>query len=523
MTKSAHFSFIAPIFNGMNISEKGYITGYAAIIQKLQLSIPFPKPFAIVSQKAKRSENSDFIVLPNSYLPEDSKSLSEIEALYKQLVFALKYEGVNLLVFSALVKHYSEKELNLLVSIEPTGQYSRRIWFLIEWFLGKELKAIPNLTKKSYVNVIDTSLQYAVRGIKSARHSVINNLPGTIDFCPLIRKTPKLEQYIAENISEKKNEYLKGVRKSILLRASAFLLLKDSKASFSIEGESPKSKRAVRWGQAIGQAGMKDLSHEEFVRLQQIVIENPRFLDMGYRKKGGFIGDRDSGTFSPIPDHLSAKHSDLNQLMSGLIETNTILLSEETDAVLAAAVIAFGFVFIHPFVDGNGRIHRYLIQHVLAKKQFSQQGLIFPVSASILNHIEDYQKVLESYSVPLLDFIEWEETSDHNVEVINNTIDYYRYFDATKQAEFLYDRVKDTIDNIIPEEVSYLIKYEEFKSYIDSTYEMPDSLISLLVRFLEQNNGKLSERAKKNEFEALDENEVENIEENYKLIFNIQS
>lgn len=523
MINSARFSFIAPVFNGMNISEEGYITGYASIIQKLQLSIPFPKPFAIVSLKAKRSENDDFIVLPNSYLPEDSKSLSEIEALYKQLVFALKYEGVNLLVFSALVRHYSEKELSQLVSIEPTGQYSRRIWFLIEWVLGKELKVIPNLTKKSYVNVIETSLQYAVRGIKSARHSVVNNLPGTIDFCPLIRKTPKLEQYIAENISAKKNEYLKGIRKSILLRASAFLLLKDSKASFSIEGESPKSKRTARWGKAIGQAGMKDLSHEEFVRLQQIVIENSRFLDMGYRKKGGFIGDRDSGSFSPIPDHLSAKHSDLNQLMSGLIETNTILLSEETDAVLAAAVIAFGFVFIHPFVDGNGRIHRYLIHHVLAEKQFSQQGLIFPVSASILNHITDYQKVLESYSVPLLDFIEWEETSDHNVEVINNTIDYYRYFDATKQAEFLYDSVKDTIDNIIPEEVTYLIKYEEFKSYIDSTFEMPDSLVSLLVRFLEQSNGKLSKRAKKNEFEALDENEVEKIEENYKLIFNTQS
>lgn len=520
MTKSAHFSFIAPIFNGINIREEGYITGYAAIIHKLQLPIPVPKPFAIVSLKAKRSENDDFLLLPNSYLPEDGDNLTEIEALYKQLVFALKYEGINLLFFSALVKRYSEKELSQLVNIEPTGQYSRRIWFLIEWFLGKEIKDIPNLTKKSYVNVIDTNLQYAVEGIKSARHSVINNLPGTIDFCPLIRKTTKLEQYIAENISAKKNEYLKGIRKSILLRASAFLLLKDSKASFSIEGESPKSTRAARWGQAIGQAGMKDLSHEEFVRLQQIVIENPRFLDMGYRKKGGFIGDRDHDTFSPIPDHFSAKHTDLNQLMSGLIETNTILLSDETDAVLTAAVIAFGFVFIHPFVDGNGRIHRYLIQHILAKKQFSQQGLIFPVSASILNHIEDYQKLLENHSTPLLDFIEWGETSDHNVEVTNNTIDYYKYFDATKQAEFLYDCVKDTIDNIIPEEVNYLIKYEEFKSYIDNTFEMPDDMVSLLVRVLEQNNGKISKRAKKKEFEALDENEVENIEKNYRLIFN---
>lgn len=107
--------------------------------------------------------------------------------------------------------------------------------------------------------------------------------------------------------------------------------------------------------------------------------------------------------------------------------------------MLAAAIIAFGFVFIHPFEDGNGRIHRYLIHHTLAKKHFSQQGIIFPVSASILNHIDVYRIVLEQYSHPLLDFIEWKETKDHNIEVLNETIDFYRYFDATLQAEFLYD------------------------------------------------------------------------------------
>jgi len=113
--------------------------------------------------------------------------------------------------------------------------------------------------------------------------------------------------------------------------------------------------------------------------------------------------------------------------------------------VLAATMIAFGFVFIHPFIDGNRRIHRYLVHHILAKKRFSQQGLIFPVSTSFLNHIADYKKVLEAYSIPVSEFIEWEETSDFNVEVTSNSIDYYRYFDATKQAEFLFYCVKDTI------------------------------------------------------------------------------
>jgi len=189
------------------------------------------------------------------------------------------------------------------------------------------------------------------------------------------------------------------------------------------------------------------------------------------------------------------------------------------DAVLAATIIAFGFVFIHPFEDGNGRIHRYLIHHVLAKKQFSQQGIIFPVSASILDHIDDYRKVLESYSRPLLDYIDWKETKDHNIDVLNYTADYYKYFDATGQAEFLYDCVNDTIQNIIPNEVTYLTKYDEFKRYLDNEFEMPDSLVALLVKFLEQNNGKLSKRAREKEFVNLADHEVQIIEETYQKIF----
>lgn len=520
MTNSAHFSFITPVFNGLDFSEPVIVSGYSAIIHKLQLKVPYPNIIGTVSLKSKRVNSDTYFMLPGSYRVDDNKSVSEIEALYKHLVFALKYEGVNLLVLKALTQYYNDAELTQLLSIERTGQYSRRLWFLIEWLMGKKLNDIPDLIKKSYVYAVDPKLQYTVAGTKSSRHLVINNLPGTVDFCPLIRKTEKLEKYIQQNLSEKNRHYLSGIRKGILQRASAFLLLKDSKASFSIEGESPKSKRAARWGEVIKQAGVKDLSHQEFERLQQVVIENNRFIEMGYRKKGGFIGERDKETFSPIPDHISAKPEDIKSLMQGLIDANKLLLNDEIDAVIAATSIAFGFVFIHPFVDGNGRIHRYLIHHVLAKKKFSQQGIIFPVSAAILNKITDYQIVLEKHSKPLLDFIDWEETQDHNIRVLNETKDYYRYFDATQQAEFLYKCVAETISEIIPSEVDYLNKYEAFKAYIDNSFEMSDDTVALLVHFLEQNNGKLSERARNKEFRALREYEVVEIEKQYNRIFN---
>jgi len=524
MVDCAYFFCDAPVFHGLIAPEQGTIVGYAAIIHYLNLEMPMPTPVALVCKQNKKYQTGEWSIFPNSYIPACKSGISEAEALYKQLVFALKYEGINLLVFSKLARHYSSGQLSELANIEPTGQYSRRIWFLLEWITGTELSVNADLTKKSYVLLLDEEIQFAIeKGEKSSRHRIVNNLPGTPNFCPLIRKTDKLDSYIKANFSEQKVNLLQNIRKDILQRASAFLLLKDSKASFTIEGESPKSKRAARWGQAIGQAGTKELTKDELLRLQRIVIENGRFVDMGLRKKGGFVGEHDRTTGEPIPDHISAKWQDVEQLIGGLISTNELLLRNDIDAVLAATIIAFGFVFIHPFEDGNGRIHRYLIHHVLAKKQFSQQGIIFPVSASILDHIVDYRKVLESYSQPLLDFIDWEETKDHNINVLNDTADYYKYFDATRQAEFLYDSVNDTIQNIIPNEVAYLTKYDEFKRYLDNEFEMPDKLVALLVQFLEQNNGKLSKRVREKEFVNVVDNEVQIIEEKFKEIMSKES
>jgi hypothetical protein len=344
-------------------------------------------------------------------------------------------------------------------------------------------------------------------------------LPGNVNFCPLIHKTAKLEKYISENLAQKTNKVLSGIHKDILLRTSAFLLLKDSKASFTIEGENPSQSRAIRWGKAIGQSGNRPLSKEELLRLQQIVIGDSRFVKLGYRTEGGFIGEHERNTGSPLPEHVSARCEDLEVLIEGLIAAAKLLEQNKIHPVLAAAKIAFGFVFIHPFIDGNGRLHRYLIHHLLATMEFTPQGIIFPVSAAILEHIEDYRKVLESYSHPLLDFIKWQRTAKNNVEVLNETIDYYRYFDATIQAEFLFDCVDYTINKIIPEEVVYLQHYDEMKSMLDDKFSMPDNLVDLLIRFLEQNNGAISKRAMGNEFSMLTEEEVNEIEGTFKSIF----
>jgi len=196
------------------------------------------------------------------------------------------------------------------------------------------------------------------------------------------------------------------------------------------------------------------------------------------------------------------------------------LITSDFDPILAATMIAFGFVFIHPFADGNGRIHRYLIHHMLFARGFSEKGLVFPVSAVILERMNEYREVLESFSSPGLDLIDWTPTPDHNVKIKNETIDIYRFFNATKHAEFLYDCVLQTIDKNLPEEIDYLLKYDEMKNFIDNTFDMPGKTVSLLITFLNQGKGKLSKRALSKEFANLTTKEVELIQETYETIFN---
>jgi hypothetical protein len=194
-------------------------------------------------------------------------------------------------------------------------------------------------------------------------------------------------------------------------------------------------------------------------------------------------------------------------------------LGQGLDPVIAAATLAFGFVYTHPFVDGNGRIHRYLIHHVLARRGFNPAGVVFPVSSAILERIDDYRGVLEDYSKRLLPVIEWRPTAEGNVQVLNDTGDFYRFFDATLHAEFLYGCIKKTIEVDLPRETQFLARYDEFRKRIEAIVDMPGRTVDLLFRFLHRNEGALSKRAREQEFARLTEVEVAAAETAYRETF----
>jgi len=506
------FSRVVSIFHDRPLPEReAFLVGYAALIEAYSLPVPLPDRLALISHQHRRYDTETWAVYTPRHKPEES--------LAGHLAFALRYEGVELGLLHALFTRVGPSEIEAWVMREPVGRYARRAWFFYEWLMNSRLN-LADATTGNFVDALDPKLYCVGPTTPSKRHRVRDNLPGVRDFCPLVRRTAKIEEFLSNDWQSRAHEKTGRIHKDVLARAAAFLLLKDSQASFAIEGESPSKNRAERWGQAIGQAGIHSLTIEELLRLQTIVIPDSRFVKMGLRQEGGFIGMRDRTDGTPMPDHISARWQDLQRLIKAIIATDTRLRQGGTiDPVVASAMIAFGFVFIHPFVDGNGRIHRYLIHHVLAERGFAPKGIVFPVSAVILERIDEYRQVLEAYSRPRLKHIRWQSMPDGNVEVLNDTIDLYRYFDATRQAEFLYDCVSRTIEHNLPEEIHFLERYDRMKAAVTERFDMPNHMVDLLVGFLGQNEGVFSKRAKEKEFKAFTDVERSELETLYAKIF----
>lgn len=498
-------------FRGSPLAEPGTPVGYAALIARFDLRLPLPSRLAAIAERHHPTTTAEWQMMTPRHAPEAS--------LKGHLTFALRYEGIDLAVLAQLFRTEAPDAFAQLVRDAPTGAFARRAWFLYEWMTGSQLD-VPDAGKVRLVPVVDTDLQLALlEGTPSPRHRVANNLPGTPQFCPMVRRTDNIVAYEAQAFDQRARAVVGRIRADLVARAAAFLLLNDSRSSFAIEGEKPSGTRAVRWGQAIAEAGSRRLSHAEFDRLQRIVIGDQRFVRLGFREEGGFVGAHDRETGLPMPDHVSASEADLHDLVNGLVAYSERAVAGGMDPVAAAAVLAFGFVYIHPYVDGNGRLHRWLFHHVLASAGFNPPGMAFPISAVILRRIEAYKSTLTSYSGPLLAFIDWEPTPKGNVRVLNDTADFYRFFDATAHVEFLYECVQQTIEEDLPREARFLEAFDHFNEAVQQIVDMPSIQVELLLKFLEQNRGRFSQRARTQEFEALTPAEIEEIEAIYAEAF----
>lgn len=491
-------------FQDKRIPDQTSLIGLSALVHAFDIKAPIRQPSCVSRSRTKQTkkELGEWQVFDSKYTVEDT-----VEA---HLVFAIKNEPIDLLVLKRIFLTLPDSTIAGYVKSSPTGPVTRRIWFLFEYLTGKTLK-VPDSGKVSNVDLLDAKEYFVSAGTVSARHRIKNNLLGTDNFCPIVRRTATLEQFGEKKLSERAKKIVSKVSPALVARAASFLLLADTKASFAIENERLPQNTRERWLKAIQQVGKHHLDEEELNRLHEILIGDFRFVQPGLRKDNVFLGER-IDQFEPNPEFIGAKPHDLKTLIDGLEEANNLMTNSEIDAVVQAAAIAFGFVYIHPFEDGNGRLQRCLIHYVLSARKFSPPGLVFPVSSVMLKWIDQYRTVLEAHSKPLMEYIEWVPNEKGNVDIRNDTADLYRYFDCTQAAEFLYRCVEETLNEDVPKELEYLRRHDQAMNLIMDAVEMPSRMAEDFIMFMRQNDWKFPKRKQQDEFKKLTDKEVNRLE-----------
>lgn len=305
---------------------------------------------------------------------------------------------------------------------------------------------------------------------------------------------------------------------ALLQRAAGYLYLNETKSSYALEGERPTADREDRFVEVMARAGEASVIDKAgLVELQRRIVQDERFAATDWRKIENYVG-RTRLDYSEDVAYPCPKPADLEGLMSSWTEMfQKILNADRTDAVILAACASFGFVYIHPFEDGNGRIHRFLIHHALARLEYTVPGVIFPVSAAILRRRREYEHVLDTISRYVRSKVKFTLDDENRMTVDDDTADLYRYPDLTPHTEFLYECIAETVEKDWPEELRFLLSFDAAFRAVQSVVDMPDTKIRLLVRLLMQNHGQLSAN-KRDLFSFLTKAEIAAIETSIQAI-----
>ncbi|MFN3429219.1 MAG: Fic family protein [Candidatus Sericytochromatia bacterium] len=480
------------------------LAGLAALTQTFDVAAPVRRPACVSPQHVRGGlkEAMPWRIFDKRYEPGDR--------IGDHLVFAMRHDDLDLAVLKRVLEAIPTSDLESLVRSTPTGVAHRRVWFLYEHLLGRRLN-VPDAPRASAVDLLDPTRYVTVPGEISSRHRVRNNLLGTPSFCPIIRRTETIQTFQARDLSRQAHHALGRVSSHMIMRAASFMLLADSKASFAIEGERPPRNRLERWGRAVLEAGRRPLDMEELEQLHRTLIGDDRFVTVGLRRDGVFLGERDRDG-EPLPEFIGAPPEHLTELMAGFFACNDRMKNHDLDAVLQAAALAFGFVYVHPLEDGNGRIHRCLIHQVLADRQFTPPGVVFPVSSVIAERIDAYRQTLRAHSAPLMPYIDWRPTPQGNVAIANDPTDLYRYFDCTDNAEFLYGCVAQTVEHDLPHELDYLQRHDQALNELMDHVAISDRQANDVILFVRQNGGKFPQRRREGPFAKLTDDEVRGME-----------
>jgi hypothetical protein len=464
------------------------VIGYEFLRRSLRLSAFEPERPALVKPVTRLERAASFIAVPRAVAPR-----SEDPA--EHLLFALKHEGIDLKILAEALPHLRPATLLTELRRQPTGAYIRKACYLWEQLTGHELTDLPEIAGPT-VELFDRDDYITGPSRRDARWRVAFNGLGSMRYCATVRRTDYLEQAIRSDILGRTSAFIHTLGSGVLDHALSWAYLHETEDSFAIEREVPNEDKARRFIALLHQAhdGMR-LSEKYLIELQNSVLSNPFDRAGGFRNEQNWLRGPARGaagiTYLPPPPQM------VPELMSELIAFENSA-PRELDPVVAAAVASFGFGFIRPFMDGNGRLSRFLFHHALCQSGKLEKGLLLPVSVAMKRNEEDYLSVLRGYSKPARErwSVRWIDTDTYDMQ-FNGHPAMYRYWDATRCVEFGYRMAEQALEIDLRQETEFIVRYDAIVRAVDERFDVRGSDLSLLVICCLDNGGRLSTHRRK--------------------------
>ncbi len=463
--------------------------GYAYLQRALRLATGEPDYPARLAAVTRVMRTVDALLVPAQVAPADTATPLE------HILFALKHEGTNLRILAQALRCVPAAELNAAIDAAPTGGYIRIACYLWEHFTRQTLHNLPTIAGVT-VNLFDPKKYLTGAAVRNARWRVNFNGLGSLAFCVTVERTAQIEALLAANILGRTQSFLSELGMIAAERAMSWAYLHETESSFAIEREKPTANKAEAFVAVLKQAHHpRNLDEAYLVALQNAMMTNPLDLAVSYRQQQNWLRGPLRGasgmTYLPPPPEL------LPDLMVGWLDfANTA--AKQIDPLVAAAITSFGFVFLHPFMDGNGRLSRFLFHHTLCQSGQLAHGLLLPVSVAMKRNETAYLQALQHFSIPARR--QWEVTwlgdEDYELKFLSDDT-LYRYWDATSCVTFGLEMAQQALEHDLKTETDFLAQFDRLYQAIDQRFDLRGNDLTTLVLTCLQNNGKISANRRK--------------------------
>ena len=447
--------------------------GYVYLMEKFNIRC------LSLTSKAEISTGVNKLVRLSEQLLVPPRMVPAPEDVLGHLVFAMKHEGVNLELLTQVLPSVAAEVLQKAVDNTPSSAVIRKLAWLWEEFTQRRLRYEKAVGR--YTELFDSAEYFTGEKQTISRWRVVYNGLGSLAYCPVVRRTEKLSEERIQATFAALTKQLSAMSPVLLQRAVEWAYLSESRNSFEIEQEAPSGSKTERFMALLKRVEkFQTLNEEVLCRVQNAIVSSACVRATGWRTEqtwlaqAGTAGVRCVTYVPPAPEWL-------DDLMAGFL----CLANSSAGSIsplIAAGVVSFGFVFLHPFMDGNGRLSRFLIHQQLFRGGVLPQNTVLPVSAMMLEHEYEYLQALAAFSAPCRELWDVMQVGEAEYDFrFKGSQASYRYWDATAQCEFLFDMIREAVETYLPGEIRFLERYDRITRHLNERFDVVQKDLDVLV------------------------------------------